>query len=208
MATNPGNNAGDPANAPPESQEFANAGAIDWANAPAALKPYQQEVLAAAEKTGVPESIIGAAIWAESRGVLDAATNGGQDVGLMQINGNTYSKLIAGKNGLPQQATTPTDAANNILAGATYLQQLRSGPTEGLPGGGGFGTWDLAMRAYNSGENSGVDFANPDGYGPAGTGKDFHVEAVRQFVMGLMSGDGLPDAKYNEAAFRAGMAAR
>lgn len=205
VATSGGNNAGNPADAPPESEVFTNAGKIDWAGAPAALKHYQQEIISASEITGVPESIIGAAIWAESRGNLDAVTNAGMDKGLMQVNDQTYATYIAGQHGLPQQATTPTDPANNILAGATYLKQLKDGPTAGLPDGG-FGTWDMAMRAYNSGEFSGVDFSNPDKKGPSGTGKDFHVEATRQFIAGLMAGDGLPDSQYNEASFRAAMA--
>lgn len=204
VATSGGGNAGNPADAPPESEEFTNAGKIDWAGAPAALKQYQQEIISASEITGVPESIIGAAIWAESRGNIQATTNAGTDKGLMQVNDMTYANYIAGQHGLPQQGTTPTDPANNILAGAMYLKQLKDGPTAGLPDGG-FGTWDMAIRAYNSGEMGGVDFSSPDKMGPSGTGKDFHVAATRMFVAGLMAGDGLPDSQYQESDFRANM---
>lgn len=184
-----GNNAGNPADAPPESPEFSGAGTVDWAKAPANLQALQQDIQSASAKTGVPESIIAATVWQESGANLRVnSTDGGSDVGLMQIDNDTYSHYIAGKNGLPQSAKTPTDPATNILAGATYLKQLKDGPTAGLPGGGGFGTWDMALRAYNSGEYSGVNFSNPDILGPAGRGDVNYLVSIRDHIKKLESG--------------------
>jgi len=137
------------------------------------LKSYIQD---ASKTSGVPEMIIATVIWNESRGNINvAATDGGSDQGLMQIDNSTYDAEVAGQNGLPH-GTTPTAPAQNILAGATYLGFLKKK----------FGTWDLALRAYNSGEN-GVDKNNPDAC-PAGTGVPQYIQWAKQHINDLANG--------------------
>lgn len=151
-------------------------GKVDWNSAPAALKQLQPYIQHAASVTGTPESIIAAAIWKESGGNIGAA---GGDPGLMQIDPNTYSSEIAGKNGLPA-GSTPTDPANNIMAGATYIGMMKQK----------FGTWDLALRGYNSGEN-GVDVNDPNAR-PKGGGDAQYVILLKQYVKDLETGAKLP----------------
>lgn len=85
------------------------------------LKQWSKEIHDASVQTGVPADIIGAQIWAESRGNMDTVTNnidGTQDFGLMQIGekrlqGDYYPPDIANIN-----VHTP---AGNVLAGAYHL---------------------------------------------------------------------------------------
>ncbi len=113
---------------------------------------YKTEIDNASAQTGVPKEILAAAIWQESRGNPNAP--GG---GLLQLGDNEFSKYGGGDINNP---------ADNILAGAKYLKDMY----------GQFGSWDLALRAYNSGPN-GVDPNNPDAT-PAGTGDPTYVEKV------------------------------
>ncbi len=159
------------------SEKFKGSGLVDWDNAPANLKQLKSQIQNATAKSGVPESIIAGTIWTESRGNINVeATDGGTDQGLMQIDNTTYNAEVAGQNGLPK-GNTPTNPAQNILAGATYLSTLKQK----------FGTWDLALRAYNSGEN-GVDKNNPNAT-PAGTGIPEYVTRTGGFVASLEGGN-------------------
>jgi len=137
------------------------------------LKPYIQ---AASQATGTPESIIAGCIWQESGGNVNvSATDGGSDQGLMQIDNTTYDKEVAGQHGLAH-GNTPTDPANNIMAGATYLAMMKNK----------FGTWDLALRGYNSGEN-GVDVHDPNAR-PAGTGDPTYIISIRDHIKHFQDG--------------------
>ena len=160
----------------PTSPELSGAGKVDWAKAPENLKKLQPYIQKAAAATGTPEAIIAGTIWQESGGRVNVnATDGGSDQGLMQIDNTTYDKEIAGANGL-RHGTTPTDPANNIMAGATYLAMMKKK----------FGSWDLALRGYNSGEN-GVDVHDANAR-PAGTGDPTYVISIRQHVTNLKNG--------------------
>jgi hypothetical protein len=148
-------------------------------NIPAALLPLKDWIEAASAKTGVPANLIAAMIWQESRGAIHAVSinsgNGLTDVGLLQINPNTYASRI--KAAHPELGDA-RDPANNIMAGAWYMVDLKER----------FGTWELALRAYNSGEN-GVDMNNPHAT-PAGTGDPTYVTKVMSFWATLDSGQG------------------
>jgi soluble lytic murein transglycosylase-like protein len=160
-----------------ESPEFTNAGAVNWDKAPAALQALKPQIEAASKASGTPESIIASVIWSESRGKIDvAATDGGTDAGLMQIDNKTYDTTVAGKHGLPH-GNTPTDKDQNIMAGAIYLHNLKEK----------FGSWDVALRAYNSGEYAGTDRNDPDAT-PAGTGIKAYVQFARAHVLDLQDG--------------------
>jgi hypothetical protein len=165
-----------------ESPEFTNAGPINWDKAPAALQALKPQIEAASKASGTPESIVASVIWSESRGKIDvAATDGGSDAGLMQVDNDTYDKEIAGKNGLPH-GNTPTNKDQNIMAGATYLNYLK----------GQFGSWDVALRAYNSGRFAGVDKNNPDAT-PANTGIPAYIQFNRAHILDLQDGTLNPD---------------
>jgi len=171
---------GDGTTVPPSTGGDMGSGKVDWAKAPENLKKLQPYIQKAAAATGAPEALIAGSIWQESGGNVNvSATDGGSDQGLMQIDNNTYSKEIAGQHGLPQSGTTPTDPANNIMAGATYMAMMKKK----------FGTWDLALRGYNSGEN-GVDIHNANAR-PAGTGDPNYVIYVNQHIKALENGTSL-----------------
>ncbi len=163
------------------SNDYKAGQPVNWDKAPQGITQYKSEIQSAAEKTGVPESIIAGMIWAESRGQADASStnvNGGTDAGLMQVNPGTYSGELAGKHGLPQADATPTDPATNILAGATYLEQQHTQ----------FGSWDKALRAYNSGP----DKVNSDLTNVGGVGDPDYVKNVTSFANALEAGSSLP----------------
>jgi hypothetical protein len=162
--------------APTPTEGGGGGGNIQWDKAPENLKKLQPYIQKAAKETGTPEDIIAGVIWQESGGNVNVtATDGGSDAGLMQIDNTTYDSAVGGKHGLPH-GKTPTDPANNIMAGAEYLAQMKKK----------FGTWDLAMRAYNSGEN-GVDRSNPNAR-PAGTGDPTYIISVRDHMKNLSAG--------------------
>jgi hypothetical protein len=150
------------------------------AGMPPALEKFKGAIESAAAKTGVPASMLAAQIWQESRGNLSAvSTNGGNgltDTGLMQVNPNTFKELQAKHPEL--QGKDLADPETNILAGAYYMKDMKEQ----------FGSWDLALRAYNSGPN-GVDRNNPDAI-PAGTGDATYVQKVKQFWDTISTGKG------------------
>ncbi|HYH97652.1 lytic transglycosylase domain-containing protein [Hyalangium sp.] len=150
------------------------------AGMPPALEKYKGAIESASAKTGVPASMLAAQIWQESRGNLSAtSTNGGNgltDTGLMQINPNTFKELQAKHPEL--QGKDLADPETNILAGACYMKDMKEQ----------FGSWDLALRAYNSGPN-GVDRSNVNAL-PAGTGDATYVQKVKQFWDTIATGKG------------------
>jgi len=162
------------------SHNPAGAGGTTLAgNIPEALLPLKDWIEAASRATGVPANLIAAMVWQESRGAIHAVSlnsgNGLTDVGLLQINPNTYATKI---KAVHPELGDARDPANNIQAGAWYMLELKER----------FGTWPLALRAYNSGEN-GVDTNNPDAI-PAGTGDATYVVKVMKFWATLDEGKG------------------
>jgi soluble lytic murein transglycosylase-like protein len=147
---------------------------------PPALEKYKGAIESAAAKAGVPAAMLAGQIWQESRGNLGAtSTNGGNgltDTGLMQINPNTFKELQTKHPEL--QGKELADPETNILAGALYMKDMEEQ----------FGSWDLALRAYNSGPN-GVDRSNPNAI-PAGTGDATYVQKVTQFWNTISTGNG------------------
>lgn len=146
------------------------------------IDEFMPMIEAAAEKTGVPADVLAGMLWQESRGKINAgSTNGGNglnDTGLMQVNPNKFAELqedhpeLRGKN--------LSDPETNILAAAYFMSELKEK----------FGTWELALRGYNSGEN-GVDVNNPDAT-PAGTGDKTYIPKVLNFAAMMTKGEELP----------------
>ncbi|MGB0959346.1 MAG: lytic transglycosylase domain-containing protein [Halocynthiibacter sp.] len=96
---------------------------------------YRAPILLASVKTGVSPALILAVIYVESRGKADAQSGAGAQ-GLMQLIPATAARF---------KVEDAFDAAQNIQAGATYLNWLL----------GEFGNDPvLALAGYNAGENA------------------------------------------------------
>ena len=93
-----------------------------------------QTVESTCANNGVPERLVWAVIWVESRGMEDA--DNGQCVGLMQLN-RTYEKTFIANTGVQNL----TDPANNVTAGVWWLGELLAE----------YGDTTLALMAYNMG---------------------------------------------------------
>ncbi|MGH8808414.1 MAG: transglycosylase SLT domain-containing protein [Noviherbaspirillum sp.] len=98
--------------------------------------------------------------------------------GLMQINPNTFKELQEKHPEL--QGKDLSDPYTNILAAGYFMADLKDK----------FGSWELALRAYNSGEN-GVDRNNPNAT-PAGTGDPTYIPKVMEFADTIKQGGELP----------------
>ena len=84
----------------------------------------------AAQSAGVPESLLSALVKNESGGNPDAVSPAGA-IGLTQLMPGTAEGL----------GVDPYDPEQNLLGGARYLRQQFDR----------FGSWDLALAAYNAG---------------------------------------------------------
>ncbi|RDU94672.1 lytic transglycosylase domain-containing protein [Trinickia dinghuensis] len=153
----------------------------DLGTLPPALQPYREDILDAANKSGVPPNVLAAQIYQESRGQIHAgSTNqvtGLTDAGLMQVDPATFTALRAQH---PDLGPNLDDPATNILAGAYYDESMYQK----------FGSVPLMLRAYNSGPN-GVDVNDPNAI-PAGVGDPNYVTHVLQFATDIQSGSPLP----------------
>ncbi|OWW20347.1 hypothetical protein AYR66_13470 [Noviherbaspirillum denitrificans] len=147
-----------------------------------AIEEFKPMIEKAAEKAGVPADILAGMLWQESRGNIQAGSvNGGNgltDQGLMQVNPNKFAEL---QQTYPElQGKNLSDPETNIQAAAYFLKELKDK----------FGTWELALRGYNSGEN-GVDVNNPNAT-PAGTGDKTYIPKVLHFAQMVQNGEDLP----------------
>jgi len=86
-----------------------------------------------AKEKGIPEALVKAVIAAESSNNPYAVSHKGA-MGLMQLMPPTAKRF---------QVTDAFDPKQNIRAGTTYLKLLKQQ----------FGTWPLALAAYNAGEH-------------------------------------------------------
>lgn len=96
-----------------------------------ALDAYDNLILDASARTGVPAAMIKAVCVAESRMNPRAVSHAGAR-GLMQLMPGTAQRL---------GVTDTFDAEQSIDGGSRYLSKMRAD----------FGTWELAVAAYNAG---------------------------------------------------------
>lgn len=151
---------------------------------PEALKPYEDDIQNAADKTGVPAEVLAAQIWQESRGNLGASTvnggNGLQDSGLMQVNSNTFADLQSKNPGLLGPDANPNSTRDNIIAGALYMKEQLNAFD---------GNMGAALRAYNSGPNN-VNLNDLSDISKTGTGDATYVDKVLNFANIIKTGQG------------------
>ncbi|MFA1602628.1 transglycosylase SLT domain-containing protein [Alcaligenes faecalis] len=147
------------------------------------LEPYRQDIMAAAEATGIPANLLAAVIWDESKGIATAGSTNGEngmtDSGLMQLNPQTFADIKARNASLVTGDSS--DPGSNIMAGALYLKDMHDQ----------FGDWDFALRAYNSGPLS-VDLADAS-ISTTGFGTKNYVEKVNFYRETLDQGNVMPD---------------
>lgn len=147
------------------------------------LEPYREFIQNAANITGVPANLLAAVIWDESKGNASAGTingeNGRADTGLMQMNADTFAGVKSRHPDLVQGNVG--DPKTNIMAGALYLKEQYDK----------FGSWDLALRAYNSGPLA----VNPSDHTASTTGQGTknYVEKVNFYWNLLNQGNSMPD---------------
>lgn len=150
-------------------------------------EPYKDAILNASQKTGVPPGLLAGLIHDESRWDAGAGTtnaNGLGDTGLVQMNDGTFAELQQKHPEL--QGKNKNDPETNILAGAFYLADMK----EEMKQRYGIDSWEIALRAYNSGPN-GVDPNNLSSL-PAGTGTANYVDKVMSYWKIVDEGGTLP----------------
>jgi len=106
---------------------------------------------AASKETGVPAKLLAAVTMQESGGDTGATStnpgNGKTDTGMNQINPDTYAGMRAEHP--DKLGADMTDPKNQIMCTALMLKEGKEK----------FGTYDAALRAYNSGDDQ-VDMNN------------------------------------------------
>lgn len=122
----------------------------------AVVQPWKTFITQAAAATGTPANLIAGDIYQESGGNPNAVSGAGAE-GLMQLEPSTAASL---------GVTNPFNPQQNILGGATYLAQLHAE----------FGSWRIALAAYN------------EGPGGAGFNTFFAGESWSQFAPNLPAG--------------------
>jgi hypothetical protein len=161
--------------------DISGTGSLDRANLPPALRQYLPMIDAASRQTGVPADILAAQLWDESRGRSDATStnpgNGETDVGLMQINPDTFAQLQREHPEL--RGRSSSDPATNIMAAGYLMSDLLKQYN---------GNVDDALRVYNSGS---LDPSNPN-IAPGNIGDPNYVHSVNQFIADLQTGAPLP----------------
>jgi len=143
------------------------------ASAADTLRSYQQDLLAASEKTGVDPALLFAVLLAESGGDPQAQSASGA-LGLMQLMPDTAREL---------GVEYPLEPGANIEGGATYLSRMLDRFDSQL---------DLALAAYNAGP--GAVAAAGDRI-PEFTETQHYVAKVRDLYLRLTGADGTEFAR-------------
>ena len=116
----------------PECSAWRNS--VNWNTTPLIKDKFTKEIYVAAKKHKIGEHILRAVIHAESAFKHQAVSSAGAQ-GLMQLMPLTQKTY---------QVNNPFDPAQNINGGAAYLKHLKDT----------YGTLDVFLAAYNSGETA------------------------------------------------------
>ncbi|WP_154223616.1 transglycosylase SLT domain-containing protein [Marinicella rhabdoformis] len=116
----------------PECAVWRNS--VNWNTTPLIKDKFNKEIYVAAKKHKIGEHILRAVIHAESAFKHQAVSSAGAQ-GLMQLMPLTQKTY---------QVSNPFDPAQNINGGAAYLKHLKDT----------YGTLDVFLAAYNSGETA------------------------------------------------------
>ncbi|MCJ2011297.1 lytic transglycosylase domain-containing protein [Methylobacterium sp. J-076] len=151
---------------------------------PDALRRLDPLFAEAARRSGADITLLKAQCWAESRGDIGAtSTNGGNgmtDTGLMQVNPGTFAGLQEIHPEL--RGRSLSDPETNIEAAGFLMHDLEQK----------FGSKDLALRAYNSGDDA-VDLKSGNANTITnGLGDPNYVMNVNAFYAALLNGQALP----------------
>ncbi|MEL6545155.1 MAG: lytic transglycosylase domain-containing protein [Myxococcota bacterium] len=103
-----------------------------WATMPPSVRRYREDIVRVAQQQGIPPGLFARLIRQESSGQQSARSERGA-IGLTQLLPGTARDM----------GVNPFDAQENLLGGARYLRQQFER----------FGSWPLALAAYNAGPN-------------------------------------------------------
>lgn len=154
------------------------------------MQPNLDEIIRqAADEAGIPQNVLRALIKQESRGNARAVSPVGA-MGLTQLMPATAKEL---------GVSNPFDPSENARGGARYLRRQYDT----------FGSWPLALAAYNAGagnvrKHKGIPpFKETQGY-VANIMKDLGAEYLDQGLLRPLMGDNLPARKMDGVAMGQG----
>lgn len=130
---------------------------------------YYELVTEYSEKYAIPKELMFAIIKTESNFDKNATSRAGA-IGLMQMIPSTY-EFLSKKLGETPVTSLLYDPQTNIKYGAYYLQYLYAR----------FGSWELALAAYNWGEGNLSSYISENGY-TEGDYKKIPVKETRNYV--------------------------
>lgn len=192
FATTPGKTQG--AAPQPSGQATSAGGGIS--NAASSANPqvgqWNEQIAAASKASGLDPNLIGAQIWAESRGNMNTHTqnvDGTTDHGLMQIGQERWNRdivphLSAEEKEKIQQATGKsadkldvTQPLDNVVAGSFHIKHCIDKFD---------GNVDKGLRYYNTGDANGA-------------GSSGYVSNVKEYMRELQAGEVLKSDPYSGA---------
>ena len=130
---------------------------------------YSESVEACADEYSVPKELIYAVIKTESSFKSDAESPKGA-IGLMQITPTTYTWLCEKNADISNDPNLLYTPDVNIRYGTYYLDMLYSE----------FGSWELALAAYNAGPSNVRDWLKNPEYSKDGTLTDIPFKETRE----------------------------
>lgn len=150
-------------------------------------REYEELVSKYSSEYGVPESLVYAVIYTESRFKPDARSSVGA-IGLMQLMPDTLdwlSRLLDE----PNPSGNIEDPETNIKYGTYYLKHLMDR----------FGSWETALAAYNAGHGRVTQWLKDERYSKDGsTLYNIPIEETKNYVNKVMSACDIYKEIYND----------
>lgn len=167
--------------------------ALLWVNIDTAISKvshpleYEETVVKNAEAYSVPKDLIFAVIKVESGFKSDAVSNKGA-VGLMQMTPDTFTWLCEKKADINNDPAFLYNPEISIAYGTCYLDILYSE----------FGSWELALAAYNAGPSNVREWLKNPEYVKDGVLTYIPFKETREYVEKVMQAK----QKYNQLYFK------